>query len=255
MNIAKKLAKLSCCIFLLLIFIGCTDMNKNLPQGFVFLTDIDPTIVEDQRYYTDQNFLGRPVSGYKTSRIVCTKKAAEQLKQVQVFMQKHGYKLVVYDGYRPQTAVKEFMRWGENENDIIAKSYYYPTLHKKDLFQLGYIADKKPSHTRGSTFDLTIIKADQELQPISYAKRKLLNGEEIPFLDDNTVDMGASFDLFHKASHHDSPLIESSYTQMRNFLRDAMKQFGFKEYAEEWWHYTLENEPYPDTYFDFVVET
>lgn len=98
---------------------------------------------------------------------------------------------------------------------------------------------------------MTIIKIDQNLKPIVYSKRKLENNQEIPFLDDNTMDMGASFDLFHEASHHDNKLIATEYSERRNFLRDAMKRGGFKEYKEEWWHYTVENEPYPDTYFDF----
>lgn len=225
---------------------------QNLPNGFVFLKDIDNTIRESSRYYTEENFLGRPIAGYKTNSIICTKEAAEKLKLAHKELTLKGYNFVVYDGYRPQKAVDEFIRWGMNESDNITKDYYYPMLDKKDLFKLGYLPDKKSSHSRGSTFDLTIIKSDQKLKSIVYSKRKLLNGDEIIFLDDNTIDMGSSFDLFHEASHHDSNLIELTYAEMRNFLRDTMKKYGFKEYKEEWWHYTLENEPYPDTYFDFV---
>ncbi len=232
---------------------ACANNVNKLPNGFVFLADIDPTIIENSRYYTDQNFLGRPIAGYNASKIICTKEAAEQLKKAQEFFKSQGYKLVIYDGYRPQAAVDDFKRWGENPKDTIAKAYYYPNLSKKALFKLGYVGDQHSSHSRGSTFDLTLIKANQSLKLLSYSKRRLKNGEEIPFLDDNTVDMGSSFDLFHEVSHHDSPLVQPSQTQMRNFLRETMKQYGFDEYQYEWWHYTLHNEPYPETYFSFNV--
>lgn len=160
----------------------------------------------------------------------------------------------MYDGYRPQAAVDEFCDWGNDLNDISAKNYYYPTLEKKALFEAGYVPQKTSMHSRGSTFDLTLIKIEDNIQPIKYLRRVLTNGEEIFFLDDGTVDMGSSFDLFHQVSHHDSSLVNYSQAKMRNFLRDGMKRFGFKEYQEEWWHYSLKNEPYPNTYFDFVVD-
>jgi D-alanyl-D-alanine dipeptidase len=228
---------------------GCLQDSNKLPKNFVFLSDVDPTIMESRRYYTEQNFIGKPISGYKTSKIICTKEAAQQLKKAHAVFKNHGYKLVVYDGYRPQLAVDEFMRWGQNPKDDVAKSYYYPTLDKKDLFELGYIAGEKSTHSRGSTFDLTLIESHRTLKPIVYSKRRLKNDEEISFLDDNTVDMGSSFDLFHEVSHHDSNLIDQSHSKMRNFLRETMKRYGFTEYKKEWWHYTLENEPYPETYF------
>lgn len=241
---------LICCV---VSSVGCHTQQNELPSGFAFLTDVDPTIVESPRYSTKENFLGKVVLGYTSNRIVCTKEAAEKLKLVHNDLKKQGYKLVVYDGYRPQRAVNEFMRWSKDGFDQVAKAHYYPTIDKKDVFKLGYVAEKS-GHSRGSTLDLTIIKDTKTLKPIKYGKHKLLNGSKIPFLDDNTVDMGASFDLFHKASHHDSKLVSAKYLQRRNLLRNAMKAHGFKDYQEEWWHYTLENEPYPDTYFDFVTE-
>ena len=161
--------------------------------------------------------------------------------------------MVVYDGYRPQCAVNEFMRWSKDEADHVAKELYYPTVNKKDVFKLGYVAERS-GHSRGSTFDLTLIRQDQQLKPIKAGKHTLQNGEVIPFLDDNTIDMGSSFDLFHETSHHDSDLVIEEQTANRNLLRRAMKQSGFKEYKAEWWHYTLADEPYPDTYFDFVKQ-
>ncbi len=242
--------------FLLLVtFItGCMDMDSKSPDVFVFLTNIDDTIIQSVRYHTGENFLGRQVRGYKTNRIICTRKAALQLKKAHDHFKNHGYKLVVYDGYRPQVAVDEFREWGSDLNDVRAKDFYYPTLEKKDLFEGGYVPQKTSMHSRGSAFDLTLIKMGNTIHSIRYSKRTLKNGDEIPFLDDGTVDMGASFDLFHAISHHDHDLLEPHHLQMRRFLKETMENFGFKSYPQEWWHYHLEDEPFPDTYFNFIVE-
>lgn len=241
--------------FLLLSFIfisnGFCEEKSSPLHDFVMLSSIDPTIIENSRYFTSDNFLGKPIDGYTSNKIVCTKQAAEHLKKAHDDLKNQGYRLVIYDGYRPQRAVNQFMKWSKDPNDQIAKMQYYPTVNKKDVFQLGYVAEKS-SHSRGSTFDLTIIPINTPLKSLVLKYKKLTNGEEIPFLDDNTVDMGSSFDLFHEASHHDSPLVTSEQNAMRQLLRETMKKHGFKEYPEEWWHYTLANEPYPDTYFDFV---
>lgn len=224
---------------------------QSLPDGFVFLTEVDPTIIESSRYSTDQNFVGRPVAGYTTSRIICTQEAAERLRQVHDDLKGQGYKLVVYDGYRPQRASDDFRQWSHDQEDQKAREFYFPTMTKRDLFDQAYVAARS-THSRGSTFDLTLILSDHPLQPPERSRRNLTNGEETPFLDDGTLDMGSSFDLFHVVSHHDSHLITQEQTARRNVLRIAMQKFGFKAHDKEWWHYTLENEPYPDTYFDFV---
>ncbi len=238
----------------LLLVTGCdTKLDNPLPEGFVYLTNIDPSIIEQSRYATGENFLNKSVDGYENKRIICTKEAANKLKLVHADLKLQGYKLVVYDGYRPQRAVNEFISWSKDINDQAAKPYYYPTIDKRNVFKLGYVCEKS-SHSRGSTFDLTLIKINEPLKPISYSTRVIKNGEVIPILDDNTVDMGSNFDLFHEVSHHDSPLINSDQTKMRNLLRNSMKRHGFKDYQEEWWHYTLESEPYPNTYFDFPIK-
>lgn len=216
------------------------------------MKDIDPTIIENVRYNSKANFIGRPIVGYNSNSIVCTNEAALKLKNAHDDFKSMGYKLVIYDGYRPQRAIEGFMRWSKDINDQLEKDLYYPTINKSQIFELGYVA-KKSSHSRGSTFDLTIIKIDDKLKAIEVTKRNLLHGDEISFLDDNTVDMGSSFDLFHEISHHDSTLINSEHVQKRNILRDTLRKHGFQEYKEEWWRYTLDNEPYPDIYFDFVV--
>ncbi len=229
-------------------------MMLSLPHNFISLTEIDPTIIECVRYHSDQNFLGRQVNGYKTSKIICTHEAAYQLREAHEYFKAHGYKLVVYDGYRPQRAVNDFRSWGHDLRDDKMKAYYYPALSKEDLFKGGYVPGETSQHSRGSAFDLTLIKTDQRIASITYLTRVLENGEEIPFLDDNTVDMGSSFDLFDEASHHSASFIHPRHKAMRRFLCEGMKKFGFEEYENEWWHYKLSNEPYPDTYFDFVVE-
>lgn len=236
---------------LLLLSITMTA-HAALPKGFVFLTDIDPTIIENVRYYGSENFMGRPVPGYTINRIIMTEQAAEALKKVNASMKEKGYKLVVYDAYRSQTSVNAFIEWGKHPEDNIAKPLYYPTIKKNEIFEEGYVSPKS-QHTRGSTVDLTIIPINETLKPIKIESRTLSNNETIPFLDDNTVDMGASFDLFHRVSHHKSILITEKQQTNRDLLRSEMEKAGFQPYDTEWWHYLLRNEPFPDTYFDFVL--
>ena len=197
--------------------------------------------------------MGRKIDGYKANRVILTSEAAIALVKIQQELLKNGYSLVIYDAYRPQRAVDFFMKWSKDSNDQVAKEKYYPDINKADVFKLGYVAEKS-GHSRGSTVDLSIIRIGDSLKPITFQKRQLKNGSIIPFLDDGSVDMSSSFDLFGEASHHDSNLIETEFLARRNYLRGIMKKNGFNDYPEEWWHYTLKNEPFPDTYFDFVVE-
>jgi D-alanyl-D-alanine dipeptidase len=227
-----------------------SDKIKALPEGFVFLTDVDSTIIEDVRYFGSENFMGKPVPGYTVNRIICTEKAALALKAVHDVLKKQGFVLVVYDGYRAQRSVDAFLEWAEDD-DTRGKANYYPTLTKHEIFENGFISPHS-EHTRGSTFDLTIIPVGSTLKPVRVTERMLKNGEKISFLDDNTVDMGSSFDLFHPVSHQNNSLITEKEMQNRVLLRKAMTDGGFKGYSEEWWHYRLVNEPFPDTYFDFV---
>jgi D-alanyl-D-alanine dipeptidase len=149
------------------------------------------------------------------------------------------------------------MRWSEDITDQAKKSHYYPRINKADVFELGYVA-KRSGHSRGSTIDLTLIKQDQQLHDIKESKRTLLDGYTITLLDDGTVDMGSSFDLFDVASHFENNLIVEEFKKLRTYLKNIMEKYGFKNYAEEWWHFTLKDEPYPatkdDSYFDFAVE-
>ncbi len=225
----------------------------HLPQDFVYVKDINPSIIESLRYYSKENFIGIQIDGYKANRVILTKQAAEALSNVQQELLKQGYSLVVYDAYRPQRAVDMFITWSQDLNDQVEKSKYYPRVDKSEVFQLGYVT-KKSGHTRGSTVDLTIIKLNSVPHEVQIEKRYLTDGSQILFLNDGTIDMGSSFDLFDEASHHDTALVKPEFLKMRDYLREIMKKNGFYEYKKEWWHYTLKDEPFPNTYFDFDVE-
>jgi D-alanyl-D-alanine dipeptidase len=231
-----------------------SNITVTLPKGFEYLDQIDPTIMQDVMYYGQKNFISKQINGYKSPRIILTKEAAIALKNVQQELKKDNFSLVVYDAYRPSKAVQHFISWGEDIADQKMKESYYPYINKNEIFKLGYVA-KKSAHSRGSTVDLTIIELGKELSHNpQMTKRILTDGRAIAYFDDNTVDMYSSVDLMDPASAHDSNLIASFYLQNRNYLRSKMRNHNFKEYSVEWWHYTLQDEPYPDQYFDFDVE-
>jgi len=250
---------------LLLLIISCftnfefsySISEQAASKGFVYLNQIDPTIIVSLRYITNENFVGKPVDGYKKPVLMVTKQAAEALKKVQQAVKKDGYSLVIYDAYRPQQAVNNFVRWADDIQDQSKKAQYYPRVDKAKLFELGYVS-KRSGHSKGSRVDLTIIKVGQNVHEIVEQDRKLLDGYTIKFLDDGTVDMGSSFDLFDQASHYENNLISKKYKKMRTYLRNIMEKYGFKTIIEEWWHFTLKNEPYPanedSSYFDFDIE-
>ncbi len=175
--------------------------------------------------------MGTRVDGYKNPVALLTREAVTALKKVQENLKKQGHGLKVFDAYRPQKAVDHFIRWANVIEDTLTKSKYYPDVNKKDLFELGYIAEKS-GHTRGSTLDLTII---------DLATKKEL-------------DMGSPWDFFGDISHHGTLLISKQQTANRNMLLQVMKKHGFKPYSNEWWHYTLENEPFPVSYFNFDIQ-
>jgi len=214
---------------LLILFTGCTQ-KAHVPESFVYIDQVIPTIQYDIRYNSENNFVGVRIDGYKVSKAILTIEAAEALKAVSEELDSEGYYLKIFDGYRPQKAVDHFIRWANDVNDIKMKAQYYPNIDKKDLFKLGYIA-KKSGHTRGSTVDLTLVYKE--------------TGEE--------VDMGSSYDLLDKISAHGTKLVTAEQAANREILKKAMERHGFRSYAKEWWHYTLINEPYPNQYFNFDV--
>lgn len=202
-----------------------------LPEGFVYLKDVEPSIQQDLKYLSDDNFLGRPVKGYIEPKCILTVEAANALKQIQAELKPQGLGLKVFDCYRPQTAVNDFITWSEDASDQKMKARYYPHIDKKDFFTLGY-AGKKSSHTRGSTADLTIIRLD----------------------DNSELDMGTVFDFMDPLSHPNNKDVSKTAYENRMKLADLMIKNGFDPYPLEWWHFTLVNEPFPDTYFDFLIE-
>lgn len=224
-----------------------------LPDGFVYISTIDASIQEQLRYCGDYNFIGRVIDGYIQPRAIMTEAAARALSAVQQDVIQDGYSLVIYDSYRPQKAVDHFARWSKDATDDATKAQYYPTIDKKDVFALGYIAEKS-GHSRGSTVDLTIISTSQALKDPEVQWRTLNDGSTIAYLDDNTVDMGGSFDLLDEVSSHKCTRISEAQIENRKYLLNKMVKHGFVPYDEEWWHYTLDNEPFPNTYFDFDVK-
>lgn len=244
-----------------IVFLGVWKSIDAIPKearmkDFVDLSEIDPTIRSSLRYLTSENFLGTPVRGYKNNVVMLTRPAAEALKRVQEAVKKDGYSLVVYDAYRPQTAVDHFAEWGKNPNDVLKKDYYYPYVSKEEVFQQGYVA-KRSGHSAGSVVDITIIEVDKKIHPVKAAKRTLTDGTEVYFLDDGTVDMGTSFDFFGKASHSGTNLLVSPQAnKMRDYLATKMAEGGFEVLPTEWWHFRLkeELEPHRGQFFDFPIE-
>lgn len=232
-----------------------------LPEHFVYLHEIDSTIQSNLRYYSNHNFTNTRIDGYQSDKhVVLTLPTALALRQIQSEVRSLGYSLVVYDAYRPQKAVNHFYRWSQEPDDqsTRTKDMYYPRHPKEELFALDYIA-LQSSHSRGSTVDLTLISLDKQLLPepiLTFRTSETNPNFAIPYLDDNTIDMGSSFDLFDEISHHDltsSNYITSEQLNNRNLLRDIMMKHGFEPYSNEWWHYHYIDEPYPDTFFDFDI--
>ncbi|CAF2667190.1 unnamed protein product [Rotaria sp. Silwood2] len=233
-----------------------SSVCEKLPSGFVYLHNIIPDIQVSLRYASEENFMGCVINGYYSNVSIVTEVAALALKQAQQLAKENGYELVIYDSYRPQKSVNHFIKWSEDTNVTqTKKDHYYPRINKEDTFKLQYIA-KRSGHTRGSTVDLTIIPIGEcLLNPLVPIKRILNDNSTILFLDDGTVDMGSSFDLLDEASHINSTLVNENHQQMRMMLKGIMEKAGFIVYEKEWWHYTLKNEPFPDTYFDFDVKS
>ena len=202
------------------------------PSGFVLLADYVPHIVQEIRYYSTYNFIGERIDGYEEPCAILSIEAARALKAVsnEAFVQ--GYRLKVFDAYRPACAVKQFVFWGIEDQDIRMKQYFYPELEKQELFAKGYIA-KQSSHSRGSAVDLTLLD--------------MKTGKEL--------DMGSPFDLFSEVSHPDYQGVTAEQYENRMRLQHLMVRNGFKPIDCEWWHFSLQNEPYPDTYFSFPVSS
>jgi zinc D-Ala-D-Ala dipeptidase len=198
-------------------------------QPLVRLADVDASITQDPKYFGSDNFMGRPIRGYNAQEVWLSLPAAQALAAAQQLAISEGLSLHVYDGYRPQRAVDHFVEWGADLADSLNKATFYPDVPKEELFDRGYIAAKS-GHSRGSTMDLTLTK------------------DGIP------IDMGTPFDFFDELSHTENPAIQGEAMQNRMILKSIMERSGFSNYVNEWWHYTLNDEPFPDTYFDLPIE-
>ncbi len=201
-------------------------------SDFVLLTDAVPDAILEIRYYSTYNFVGDRIDGYEEPLAFLTKEAAAALKEVSDDLAARGYRLKIYDAYRPQMAVSHFVRWAQDPQDVRMKEFFYPELEKDSLFPQGYIAEHS-GHSRGSTVDLTLFDMRTEKE----------------------VDMGGTFDYFGELSHPDYTGITGEQYANRMLLREAMTSHGFRPLVEEWWHFTLDKEPYPDTYFTFPVDS
>ena len=217
--------------------------------------DIIPDIVLDIRYFGPHNFVGAKVDGYLTPKCLLTRKAAEGLLKVQNELRTFSLSLKIYDCYRPQRAVDHFVRWAEDLHDTKTKGEFYPTVDKRYLFRDGYIA-KKSGHSRGSTVDLTIVPLPVPVQEAYVPGQPLFacfSSADRRYRD-NSIDMGTGFDCFHALSHPENLQVGVQQRINRLLLKSLMDKHGFKHYDQEWWHFTLRDEPYPQTHFDFPVE-
>ena len=218
----------------IMFFIDNLYATQMLPKDFIYLKDVAPSIEQDIRYATNNNFIGVPLPGYESRVCILTKPTAQALFKVQQELNQQGLGLKIFDAYRPQMTVNEFIRWSQDSHDQKMKTEYYPNVNKADFFKLGYVSEQS-GHTRGSTVDLTIIdlKTNQEL------------------------DMGTAFDFMDELSHPFNQDVTAEQYQNRQLLNHIMSKYGFillSHQDTEWWHFTLKNELFPETYFNFPVK-
>jgi len=208
-----------------------SSFYAQLPNGFIYAEDVIPDLEVELRYFTSNNFVGQPIEGYHSNKLILTLESARALKLVHEALQEQNLCLKVYDGYRPQSAVNHFIKWARDLDDTINKHTFYPDVKKRNLFKDEYIASKS-GHSRGSTLDLTIIDGNTGIP----------------------LDMGSAYDFFGQESWIDYTNITEKQKINRQLLQRFMLKFGFRNYPKEWWHFTLKGEPFRDTYFDFAVK-
>lgn len=210
-----------------------TAVRATSDSDFVVLADVVPDIIQEIRYYTTYNFIGRRIPGYDEPVALLTRRAADSLRAVSDELVAKGYRLKVFDAYRPRKAVRYFVEWSRHPADTLMKRYFYPEVDKADVFRLGYVSPRS-AHSRGATIDLTLFSMETERE----------------------VDMGGTYDFFGEVSHQShTRTLTAEQLRHRRLLRDAMLRHGFRPVPSEWWHYTLRNEPYPERSFDFDVRS
>lgn len=231
---------------MILLILWCKTLCA-LPENFVYLHDIDPSIIEEMRYSTSNNFVGRAIDGYYSNKCILTWQTAKKLSEIQKLLLQREKSIKVYDCYRPERAVMDFIIWSRKVNDQKMKKQYYPRINKKDIFLLEYVAQKS-GHSRGSTVDLTIVNLS--LKKIKHNHVGLICAS---LISNNEINMGSSYDCLDEISHFDSEEVDQVAYQNRLWLRRVMIRHGFVPYDKEWWHFTLKNEPYPNDYFNFTI--
>ncbi len=218
-------------LFRLFLVLSCLNTFAQLKEGFVYVADEIPTINIELRYFSSDNFVGQEIDGYNANVVILSKEATKALKKVQNELLKEGLSLKIFDAYRPQQAVNHFRKWARDINDTLRKQDFYPNINKKNLFKDGYISTRS-RHSSGSTIDITIID--------------LKTCEEL--------NMGTAYDYLGKESATFYDGITKHQQKNRVLLKTVMSKHGFRNYSQEWWHYTLRGEPYLNQYFDFLVE-
>ena len=225
-----------------------------LPKGFVYLRDIDPTIVQDIRYAGAHNFVGRPIRGYLAAECILSRPAAHALEEVQRKLAEKDLSLVVWDCYRPKRAVDDFLQWSKDRAHSEMKTEFYPRTDKEKLFALGYLA-KRSAHSRGSTVDLALVPTTFSSAPPPNPSRSLKactspKGERF---EDGTIDFGTGYDCLDELANTSNGGVRGTALRNRQILKSYMQGAGFRSYAKEWWHFELINEPFHRGGFDFEV--
>lgn len=227
---------------------------RGMPPDFVRVRDLIPGARYEIRYAGEHNFVGRPITGYRAPECWLTRRAARALVPVQRRVRRAGYTLKFYDCFRPQRAVDDFVAWAQRPQDATTKAEFYPDLDKSVLFPEGYIAERS-GHSRGSTFDVTLVPRGAGVSPDWKVgdPQVACTAERARRFPDTSIDMGTGFDCFDPLANTDNPDISRRQAVNRALLVRELQRAGFSNYDKEWWHYTLSNEPYPDTYFDANV--
>jgi zinc D-Ala-D-Ala dipeptidase len=253
---ASKVTTLICAGLALIIMIlpAAALAGSALPKGFVYLRDIDPTIVQDIRYAGSHNFVGRPISGYLAAECILSRPAARALEEVQRKLAKKELSLIVWDCYRPKRAVDDFLQWSKDPPRSEMKTEFYPRTEKEKLFVLGYLA-KRSAHSRGSTVDLAIVPTAFSSAPPPNPSRSLKRctspkGERF---EDGTIDFGTGYDCLDELANTSNGGVRGTALRNRQILKSYMQGAGFRPYAKEWWHFELINEPFHRGGFDFEV--
>ncbi len=219
---------LSGCMFSLPAFSQELDA---LPEGFVYIDDLIPDALIEMRYASSHNFTGKPVPGYEANKAILTAEAAERLAEAAAEARDMGYRIKIFDAYRPLDAVKAFVKWAQDPDDLSGKAEFYPDIHNKQkLLDLEYIS-RSSNHCKGSAVDLTLTD---------------MNGNEL--------DMGTGFDYFGDKAGHGAQGLTEEQQKNREILCTLMEKHGFRRFQREWWHYCLKNQPYPNTNFNFTVK-